>query len=127
MAAAWTHYGVSAPYPRAVRGVTGTGGPLGCDIGLLRIGDRGVVMECKYSADPTYVGRTGYEQTLAYMAEALTGLAESVSGIVVGVPELIAATGETNTFVGNVRVANTNGLAGALEKAIEDATGALVA
>jgi hypothetical protein len=126
MAAAWAHYGVPAPYPPAVRGVTGTGGPLGCDIALVRISDRAVVIECKYSADPSYVGRNGYEQTLAYMTEALTGLVESVSGIVVGVRELIAATGETYTFVGNVRVASTDELAAALEKAIEDATRALV-
>jgi hypothetical protein len=126
MAAAWAHYGVPEPYPPAVRGVTGAGGPLGCDIALVRAGDRAVVIECKYSADPSYVGRNGYEQTLAYMAEALTGLVESVSGVVIGVRELIAAMGETHTSVGTVRVASTDRLAVALQKAIEDATRTLV-
>lgn len=126
MAGAWAYYRVPAPYPRAVRGVTGTGGTLGCDIALVRLGDCAVVIECKYSVDPSYVGRNGYEQTLAYMAEALTGLVESASGIVVGVRELVTATGETRTYVGNVRVASTDEVAAALQRAIEDATGALV-
>lgn len=110
MAAAWSHYGVTAPYPSAVVGVSGTGGPLGADIALVRPGDRAVVIECKYSANPTYVGRNGYEQTLAYMAEALTGMVDAVSGIVVGSESVVLKSGRTATFAGDVSVTHPESL-----------------
>lgn len=64
MAGAWAYYGVPAPYPLAVTGVAGTGGALGADVALVRFKDRAALFECKFSADPTYVGRGGYEQVL---------------------------------------------------------------
>lgn len=110
MAAAWRHYGVTAPYPSAVVGVSGTGGPLGADIALVRKGDRAVVIECKYSANPTYVGRGGYEQTLAYMAEARTGMVGAVSGIVVGPEDVVLESGRTATSAGDVSVTHPESL-----------------
>lgn len=104
MAGAWTYYGVTAPYPPAVAGIAGTGGPLGGDLALVRPGEQVVIVECKYSANPTYVGRNGYEQVLAYMAEALTGLAHSAAGVVVGPQEVVRLTGRTNTSVGPIAV-----------------------
>lgn len=106
MSGAWKYYGHPAPYPAAVQGVPGTGGPLGSDVALVRNGDRAVVIECKYSADPSYVGRGGYEQVLAYMSEARTSLAHTVAGIVVGPPETVVSTGSTSTMVGRVTVTN---------------------
>jgi hypothetical protein len=47
MSGAWSYYGHVAPYPAAVEGVPGTGGPLGADVALVRDGDRAVVIECK--------------------------------------------------------------------------------
>ena len=45
----------------------------GCRHALVRRTDRAIIIECKYSANPTYVGRNGYEQALAYMSEARSG------------------------------------------------------
>jgi hypothetical protein len=118
---AWTHYKVPAPYPLAVAGVEGTGGPLGADVALIRHGDHAVLVECKYSANPTYVGRNGYEQTLAYMAEALTGMSPRATGIVVGPVEVVAQPGSTLTAVGTVHVTNPNHLAQAVLAATEPA------
>lgn len=126
MAGAWSYYGVPAPYASAVTGVPGTGGPLGCDIAIVRHGDRAVMIECKFSADPTYVGRAGYEQTLAYMAEALSGVALSVSGIVVGPSEVVNSGGMTDTSVGVIRVTNPDELSPSITDAIQDATAALL-
>lgn len=104
MAGAWSHYGVASPYGAAVAGITGTGGPLGADIAFVRRPDSAIIIECKYSADPTYVGRNGYEQALAYMSEARSGLVGSVGGIVVGAREVVNSTGRTETAVGPVTV-----------------------
>ena len=106
MAGAWNHYGVSAPYPPAVVGISGTGRPLGADIALVALGRAAVVVECKFSADPVYVGRNGYEQALAYMAEVRTGIAPRAVGIVVGPDEVVTASGRTVTSVGPVHVTN---------------------
>ena len=89
----WTHYRVKSPFTAAVAGISGTGGPLGADLALVRSGDRAVVIEVKYSDKPTYVGRNGYEQCLAYMAEALTGLVNAVVGVVVGPAEIVTQVG----------------------------------
>lgn len=110
MAGAWSYYGVPAPYPPAAHGIAGTGGPLGSDIALVRAGARATVIECKYSANPSYVGRSGYEQTLAYMTEALTGLVTSVAGIVVGPPEVVTATGLTTTSAGVIAITEPDSL-----------------
>ena len=104
MAGAWRYYNVAPPYPPAAAGITGTGGPLGADIGLIRAADRAVIIECKYSANPSYVGRSGYEQTLAYMTEAVSGLTKESSGIVVGPAEVVRSTGRTDTAVGPVAI-----------------------
>ncbi|MGE3621989.1 MAG: hypothetical protein AB7L84_16160 [Acidimicrobiia bacterium] len=69
-----------------------------------------MVIECKYSADPPYVGRGGYEQVLAYMSEARTSLVHAVAGIVVGPPETVASTGSTSTMVGRVTVTNPDAI-----------------
>jgi hypothetical protein len=124
--AAWTYNGATAPYAAAVSGVAGTGGTLSADIALIADDGRALILECKFSGNPTYVGRNGYEQVLAYMVEVRTGLATSVSGIVVGPPEVVAATGSTRTNVGTVQVTNPDLLRSAILWAIEDATAPLI-
>lgn len=126
MSGAWAHYGVPAPYSPAVAGIVGTGGPLGADIALLRHGDRAVLIECKYSENPTYVGRNGYEQVLAYMTEALTGLASTAAGVVVGPDEIVTATGATSTSAGPVIVTNPGLLMSAVAKGLHDVTGSVL-
>lgn len=126
MSGAWRYYGVPAPYSFAAAGIAGTGGPLGADVALVRLDDRAVIVECKYSADPTYVGRNGYEQTLAYMSEARTGIARAVAGIVVGPTEIVVSTGRTMTSAGPVRITSPDLLPAALAESFSDVTYALV-
>ncbi len=126
MSGAWNYYGVAAPYAAAAVGMSGTGGPLGADLALVRLDDRAVVIECKYSGDPTYVGRNGYQQTVAYMTEARTGLVRAAAGIVVGPTEIVHASGMTLTSAGPVRITSPNQLPVALAASIGDVTDTLV-
>lgn len=112
-AGAWGHYGLIEPFPAAVLGIEGTGGPLGADVALIRPGEA-VLFECKFSANPTYVGRSGYEQLLAYMAEARSGIADSCVGVLVGPDELVAASGFVSTSVGDLHVVGAGGIGAVL-------------
>jgi hypothetical protein len=95
-AGAWRFYDLVEPFPAAVSGIVGTGGPLGADIALIRPGEA-VLFECKFSRNPTYVGRNGYEQLLAYVAEARSGLADVCEGILVGPDEVVSRPARTRT------------------------------
>lgn len=55
-----------------------------------------MVVECKCSADPTHVGRIGYEQMLPYMAERRIALAPTVASIVIGSPETVCLADRRN-------------------------------
>lgn len=100
---AWTFYSATEPYPTGVQGIAGTGGPLGADIALFHADERAVLIECKFSLNPNYVGRQGYEQTLAYMGEALTIVA-SCSGVLVGPSEIVSIPGLAATAIGDLHV-----------------------
>lgn len=63
-----------------------------------------MLIECKFSADPGYVGRNGYEQLLAYMTEAKTSLARTVAGVLVGPAEVIEGPTLTTTAAGPIAV-----------------------
>ena len=102
-AGAWRFYGLVEPFPAAVVGIEGTGGALGADIALVRPGEA-VLCECKFSANPRYVGRSGYEQLLAYMAEARTGMVDNCVGILVGPDEIVIRSASTTTAVGDLHV-----------------------
>lgn len=117
MSGAWTHYNVPSPFATAARGLEGTGGPLGSDIALVLPHQRALIVECKFSDDPTYVGRGGYEQALAYMVEALTGLVTEVAGFVVGPDELITGTSQVSTAVGDLTFTPPQHLAQHVERA----------
>lgn len=83
-----------SPYVRATTGLRGPGNrPLGPDL-LLIHGSKALVLECKYSADPTYVA-TGYEQVLAYATE-LGLLAGEVEALVVGPTEVVRDAGSVS-------------------------------
>lgn len=92
-AGARSHYEVgSSTYASAVAGVPDTGGPIGSDILLIRPGERALVLECKWSADASYVGRDGYHQVSSYVLDTLNGLAPQVWGFVVGPEEVVPTT-----------------------------------
>lgn len=57
-----------------------------------------MAVECKYSADPTHVGRGGYEQVLPYMAEQRTALAPTVASVVIGSLETVVPSGSTKRW-----------------------------
>jgi len=101
---AWGHYDCHEPYPVAVETISGAGGALGADLALISRPGNAVLIECKFSADPGYVGRNGYEQLLAYMTEAKTGLAHTVAGVLVGPAEVIEGPTLTTTAAGPIAV-----------------------
>jgi hypothetical protein len=125
-AGAWSYYRLTPPFPAAVAGMVGTGGPLGADLALIARDGRAVLVECKFSSDPTYVGRTGYQQVLAYMAEALSGFASITAGIVVGPVEVVASAATTSTAIGSVSVTNPEGLGIVLRRCTADATQSVI-
>ncbi|MFC3380402.1 hypothetical protein [Couchioplanes azureus] len=108
--AAWRYYGVPEPFPSAVIGIAGTGGSLGADLALIQPGKAAFLIECKYSENPTYVGRSGYEQLLAYMTEARNRLAAEVTGILVGPAEIVTRRGSAATSAGTLHVVDPNDL-----------------
>lgn len=103
-AGAWTHYGKPSPYVTATKHMPGVSQPIGADLVLIRPGVEAVVIECKYSADPGYVTRNGYEQALAYQAEVLTGLVQSAQAVVVGPDDVVLAAGRSATSLGQVHL-----------------------
>jgi hypothetical protein len=50
---------------------------------LILPGEAAFVIECKYSANADYVGRTGLAQTLLYMTDVRASMASRVEGVVV--------------------------------------------
>jgi hypothetical protein len=79
-------------YASAVAGVPEAGGAIGSDIVLIRPGESALLLECKWSADASYVGRDGFHQVSSYVLDALNGLARHVWGFVVGPEEVVPTT-----------------------------------
>jgi hypothetical protein len=116
-AGAWRHYGLVEPYAAAVAGIEGTGGALGADIALIGSAEA-VLFECKFSANPTYVGRSGYEQLLAYMAEAHGRIADVYMGVLIGPDELVTRSASTTTAVGDLHVAGARSVGWVLAQTV---------
>lgn len=85
------HYALEdGAYARATRSISGAGGPIGADIALVCEARKAVLLlECKWSSDPSYVARDGFHQAASYALDARDGLAESVWSFVVGPAEII--------------------------------------
>lgn len=91
--AARQHYQLApSPYGESVAGIAGAGGRIGTDVLLVEPHHRALLLECKWSTDPRYVGRYGYHQAASYALEARAGLAESVWSFVVGPQEVVPET-----------------------------------
>lgn len=86
------HYALGdGAYVRATRRIPGAGRPIGADIALVsRARNAVLLLECKWSADPSYVARDGFHQAASYALEARDGLAEKVWSFIVGPAEIIA-------------------------------------
>lgn len=100
----WTYYDVASPYASAAAGVSGAGGPLGTDIALVRPGEAALLLDCKYSLDPSVVARDGYRAAAAYAAEAEAGLAQEIVSVAVGPQDVIDEPGFTELPVGRVGI-----------------------
>lgn len=85
------HYALGdGAYVRATRSIRGAGGPIGADVALVsRARNAVLLLECKWSADPSYVARDGFHQAASYALEARDGLAEKVWSFIVGPAEVI--------------------------------------
>jgi hypothetical protein len=85
----WQRYGASSLYRSLSTALRAQTRPLAPDLMLILPGEAAFVIECKYSANPDYVGRTGLAQTLLYMTDVGASMAARVEGVVVA-PEGIA-------------------------------------
>jgi hypothetical protein len=95
-AAARRAYGLPAStYADAVAGIPGAGGVIGVDVMLIEPHRRALLLECKWSADATYVGRDGYHQSASYALDARGGLADDIWSFTIGPQEVVDDTGMT--------------------------------
>jgi hypothetical protein len=103
-AGAWRRYGRKSPYAAAAAGVPGAGSALGADLLLIRPAERALVIECKYSWNPSVVARGGYEQAVTYAAEAHEMAPGHVRAVVTGPRGVVEAPGFTYTIAGRVDI-----------------------
>ena len=76
-------------YQSAVASIAGVGSPIRPDMLLIRHPHRALIIECKWSAEPSYVGRDGYHQASSYALDTLNGLATEVWSFVIGPQEVV--------------------------------------
>ncbi|MDT5298473.1 MAG: hypothetical protein QOG79_1715 [Mycobacterium sp.] len=79
----WQRYGASSLYRSLTTALRAQTRPLAPDLMLILPGEAAFVIECKYSANADYVGRTGLAQTLLYMTDVGASMASTVEGVVV--------------------------------------------
>jgi hypothetical protein len=79
----WQRYGASSLYRSLSTALRAQTRPLAPDLMLILPGEAAFVIECKYSANVDYVGRTGLAQTLLYMTDVGASMAARVEGVVV--------------------------------------------
>ena len=97
--AARNHYQLTAsPYSTVVAPIARAGGAIGVDVLLVEPGMRALLMECKWSTDPGYVGRSGYHQAASYALEARAGLAADVWSFIVGPDELVVESSVSDSL-----------------------------
>jgi hypothetical protein len=115
--AAWSHYSRQSPYLNATSVLKGRARPLSPDILLLRLDHAALILECKYSANPDYVGGRGITQVLAYAVENVTALAPHVVSRVIAPREALKSPGAgVPTSVGTVAVTDAERFAAVLDE-----------
>jgi hypothetical protein len=81
----WRRSNLRQPYLDAVEALRGTSQALSADLLLFdRRGRRALMLECKDSYDPTYVGRGGYHQATTYLVEAQGRLSDTTVSLTIG-------------------------------------------
>jgi hypothetical protein len=88
----WSRYGVDSPYRNLASVFSGRTRPLSADILLIKPGARALILECKYSSAPEYVGRVGLPQAAFYANELLGRLCPVVEAYVVAPQGLTSGT-----------------------------------
>jgi hypothetical protein len=106
----WSYEEASSPYVEATRAIPGAGRPIGADLLLICPGASALILECKYSADPTVVARDGYYQASTYAAEVRSCLAKMVTSVVVGPEGVILSPSFTQTVAGEIGTLPPSGL-----------------
>jgi hypothetical protein len=104
-AGAWAYYKAHSIYTDAVRGLRDAPRPLSPDILLIRPGGRALLIECKYSANPDVVGRSGVLQALGYSLELRESLSTDVVAVVVGPSSVVKSSTSVRHNLGTVGVA----------------------
>jgi hypothetical protein len=71
---------------------------------LMAPGEAAFVIECKYSANADYVGRTGLAQTLLYMTDVGASMAAAVEGVVVAPEGVVGDATVASTSAGRLGI-----------------------
>ncbi|MDT5327324.1 MAG: hypothetical protein QOF25_4476 [Mycobacterium sp.] len=79
----WQRYGGASLYRSLTTALRAQTRPLAPDLMLILPGEAAFIIECKYSENADYVGRTGLAQTLLYMTDVGASMATRVEGVVV--------------------------------------------
>jgi hypothetical protein len=116
----WQRYGASSLYRSLTTGLRAQTRPLAPDLMLILPGAAAFVLECKYSANPDYVGRTGLAQTLLYMTDVGASMARRVEGVVVAPIGIAGDITSETTPAGRLGIASPSA---AVERAVEFVAG----
>lgn len=102
----WRRYGAESRYRSLATALRSQTRPLAPDLMLVLPDEAAFVLECKYSANSDYVGRTGLAQTLLYLTDVGTTMAPVVEGVVVAPDGVIGEPTSTDTPVGRLGLAS---------------------
>lgn len=120
-AGAWSHYKTLSPYGRVILGLSGRASSLSPDIALILPGERALLVECKYSAVPDYVGRRGLSQVMAYATEYRTALVPDVTAVVVAPEGVVATATSEGMVVGMIGLDGPSGISQRVAQALASA------
>jgi hypothetical protein len=79
---------------------------------LILPGEAAFIIECKYSANPDYVGRTGLAQTLLYMTDVGASMAACVEGVVVAPDRVVGDATWASSPAGRLGLASPSASVG---------------
>jgi hypothetical protein len=112
----WQRYGSASRYRSLVTALRAQTRPLSPDLMLVLPGEAAFVIECKYSGNPDYVGRTGLAQTLLYMTDVGATMAAEVEGVVIAPDGVVGDATSASTPVGRLGLAAPSA---GVERAVE--------
>ncbi|MBB5164195.1 hypothetical protein [Mycobacterium sp. AZCC_0083] len=112
----WQRYGASSLYRSLTTALRAQTRPLAPDLMLILPGEAAFIIECKYSANADYVGRTGLAQTLLYMTDVGASMASTVEGVVVAPEGVVGGATVASTPAGRLGLASPSA---GVERAVE--------